>query len=150
MLFDIKVHKNHPDAVIPQNAYGTSNGIDLFSVENVTIDPGSFKSVDNGLNVTVSEGTNGCFLLLGKSSLTKEGLVILTGLIDQGYTGPLGVTMFNLSNSVKHIKKGQKYAQLLLLQTPTFTTRLVDDEEFEKFKQTQIRGDKGFGSSGKF
>ena len=78
----------------------------------------------------------------------KRALRVYQGVIDAGYTGPLGVLMTNIGTETQVIKKGDKYAQLVVLPkvTPNFVE--LNSQEFKEFEETQQRGSKGFGSSG--
>ena len=64
------------------------------------------------------------------------------GTIDVGYTGAIGVTLFNNSNDFYTANKGDKIAQLVV--TPIVIPML---EEVDELDETE-RGTNGFGSSG--
>lgn len=66
-----------------------------------------------------------------------------------GYTGDLGVKVYNVGPTPVTILKGERYAQIAVFEKPRYRIVELDDERFETFKQSQKRGDKGFGSSGK-
>ncbi|NXM06275.1 POK9 protein, partial [Tyrannus savana] len=51
-------------------------------------------------------------LLLGRSSISKQGIFVLPGVIDADYTGQICVMVYTLSPPV-FIPKGQKIAQLV-------------------------------------
>jgi len=68
-------------------------------------------------------------------------------VVDQSYTGELLIILFNSNSADKSvpfvINKGDKIAQLVIQEI--LTPEVI---EVEKLDET-VRGDKGFGSSGK-
>jgi dUTPase len=66
-----------------------------------------------------------------------------------GYTGDLGVKIYNVGDTDVTIEKGERYAQIAVVPKPKYSIIELNDEEFEIFKTSQARGDGGFGSSGK-
>ena len=79
----------------------------------------------------------------------KYDLIPHYGTVDAGYTGNLGVKIYNVGDIDVIIEKGEKYAQIAVIEKPKYEIIELNDEEFEKLKLQQHRGDKGFGSSGK-
>jgi dUTP pyrophosphatase len=101
--------------------------------------------VPTGFAVAVPEGF--CGLILPRSGLSlKQGLTVLNtpGLIDSGYRGELQVILYNSSDDVVSIGRGQRIAQLLVLPVPESNFTLVD----ELPPSPDQRGADGFGSSG--
>ena len=151
MKVNIYFHKDHPDAKLPDIAYGnTSAAFDVYSVEDVTINPGESKVVPNGIHCCIDEKDPYCLIVMDRSGMGfKRGLRVFQGLIDAGYSGPLGIMMTNIGSEPQVIKKGDKYAQMLPLPkvVPNFIE--LNDTEFKEFESRQQRGSNGFGSSGK-
>lgn len=75
--------------------------------------------------------------------MTKHGIVT-DGTVDSGYTGSIRVCLFNRSKGDYYIKAGEKIAQLVIV--PCI---LLPLEEVDSLEETE-RGDRGFGSTGKF
>ena len=73
--------------------------------------------------------------------MAKHGLTC-RGTIDAGYTGTIKAVIFNHSDRVYKVEKGQKVTQMVLVPIITPELELVD-----KLEDTE-RGDNGFGSSG--
>lgn len=94
-----------------------------------------------GVCVEIPKGYAG--LILGRSSMSKKGIVCMTGVIDSGYTGELGVALFNTSYQSIVIHKGERICQLVIM-------KLADIEKAEHVEELENseRGDKGFGSTG--
>ena len=65
------------------------------------------------------------------------------GIIDAGYRGEIQVILWNLTNEEMKLSRGDRIAQMLLV--PIATPAVA---EVAKLSET-VRGDKGFGSSGK-
>ena len=142
-------HKTHPDAVIPTIAYdNTSACFDITCVETTIIPPKSSRIIPNGLNLSIDQTEKYYMQIHLRSSMGfKKELVPHSGIIDAGYTGDLGIKIYNLGNEEVIINKGQRYAQISILERPHYHMIELDDERWEEFKSKQKRGDRGFGSS---
>lgn len=150
-MVTIYAHKTHPDAVIPTVAYGsTSACFDITCVETTIIPARGSAIVPNGLNLTIPDNSNYWMQIQLRSSKGfKYDLVPHYGTVDPGYTGNLGIKIYNLGDTHVTIHKGEKYAQIAVIEKPEYEIIELNDQEFEAFKTTQLRGDGGFGSSGK-
>ena len=150
-MVTIYAHKTHPDAVIPTVAYGsTSACFDITCVETTIIPARGSAIVPNGLNLTIPDNSNYWMQIQLRSSKGfKYDLVPHYGTVDPGYTGNLGIKIYNLGDTYLIIPKGEKYAQIAVIEKPEYEIIELNDQEFEAFKTTQLRGDGGFGSSGK-
>ena len=147
----IYAHKTHQDAVIPQVAYNkTSACFDITCVETTTIPANGTGVVPNGLNLTINDNDNYWMQIQLRSSKGfKYDLIPHYGTVDPGYTGDLGIKVYNLGNEDVVIEKGERYAQIAVLEIPKYEIIELNDNEFNKLKESQGRGDGGFGSSGK-
>ena len=79
-----------------------------------------------------------------RSGVSLKGVHRLAGVIDSGYRGEVKVVMVNLGDGPFVIEKGRKIAQLLIQPVQE-----VDVEECAELDET-VRGEGGFGSTGKF
>ena len=133
----------HPDAVLPAYAHPSDAGMDLRSVEDLTLAPGERALVHTGLVMLLPPGYEA--QVRPRSGLAlKNGVTVLNapGTIDSGYRGEVGVILVNLGGSVFQVKKGDKVAQLVIAtvtQPGIVETDVVD---------TTDRGAGGFGSTG--
>jgi dUTP pyrophosphatase len=84
-----------------------------------------------------------CGRILSRSSLAKQGIDVVAGLIDEDYRGEIIVLLYNTSDRPAVIKKGAAIGQMLIEVIATPTVRCVDMSELSV---TQ-RGDGGFGST---
>ena len=128
-------------AKMPTRAYETDAGLDLYSMDDAIIPMFGSIRVNTGVHVEIPKNHAG--ILLPKSGLMDEGITS-AGLIDSDYRGSVHAFLFNHTNKPYRIVKGQKVTQMCI--TPIITPKpvLVDSME------ATARGDKGFGSSGKF
>lgn len=169
MLF----HKLHKDATLPTKNPGDA-GYDLYALEDTLILPGERKLISTGISANLAELIERhlwpSFTVVGiikdRSGVsTKLGLHCMAGVIDRDYTGEIKVLMVNLNLTdltavdsynqgvfdwmnynhmhTVRITKGQKIAQMVV-------TLAVDClvQESEMPFTNELRGDKGFGSTG--
>lgn len=163
----LKVQLLHPDAKVPTVAHpGSDIGYDLYSIEDVTLEPGLPTRIRTGIAV---EGPEGCGFILGdRSSMAMRGITYVGGRIDAGYRGELLICLVNVnqpvydlriargetgeiqavllhkSNVSLSIAKGDKIAQMSPFHAMTGGAIQVVEE-----LSPAERGAKGFGSSGK-
>ena len=163
----IKVQLLHPEARVPTVTYaGSDLGFDLYSIEDVILEPGVPTKIRTGIAV---EGPQGVGFVLGdRSSMAAKGITYAGGRIDAGYRGEILVCLINVNQpeyslrviqnaqgwltdavmersdvSIK-IHKGDKIIQMSPFQSTTHLAILPVDE-----LSTTSRGAKGFGSSGR-
>jgi dUTP pyrophosphatase len=138
----IQVKKLHPDAKLPQFAHTTDAGLDLSSVEDVSIAPGERVSVPTGIAVQIPAGYVG--LIWDKSGIAqKGGLKTLGGVIDADYRGEVFVGLLNIGQEPYEFISGQKIAQLLIQKVEH--PEIVEADELDE----TARGEGAFGSTGK-
>jgi dUTP pyrophosphatase len=144
-MTDIRFQRLSPDAVLPGRANTGDAGLDLATVEHVSLAPGERRLVRTGLAVEIPAGHGG--LVLPRSGLAlKHGVtgVNSPGLIDSGYRGEIGVILLNTDQAESvDFEVGDRIAQLLVVPfnelSPTWAENLEDSD----------RGNGGFGSSGR-
>jgi dUTP pyrophosphatase len=142
-MIEIAVHRRHPDAVVPSQAYDGDAGLDLAACEEVVLEPGDRATVPTGIAVEIPEGYAG--LVLPRSGLAARhgiGVVNSPGLIDSGYRGEVRVVLLNTDRREAFtVARGMRIAQLVI--APVASVRLVEVAELTG----SARGDRGFGSS---
>lgn len=129
------------NAILPTRAHADDAGLDLYNLEDFTLQPGEGRAIKTGIALAVPKGHVG--LVADRSSLGKRGLKTAGGVIDAGYRGEIHIVLWNISNEVFELKHGERLAQLLLIPIATPAV-----EEVTSLDET-TRGTKGFGSSGK-
>ena len=86
--------KLDPRAMLPTRGSSAAAGLDLYSIESVTLEPGQRVIARTGLAVAVPEGHYG--RVAPRSGLaTKQGLDVLAGVIDADYRGEIGCLLLN-------------------------------------------------------
>lgn len=133
------------DAITPSYAYESDSGFDLYSTEEVTLQPFERRLVPTGLSFDIPEGYE--IQVRTKSGLAlKQGLMVLNspGTVDQGYTGEVKVIIFNASNEQQKIYKKMKIAQGVLCSVESGKKVALIEDNFED----KERGANGFGSTG--
>jgi dUTP pyrophosphatase len=142
------IRKHHPDAKMPTRSNPSDAGLDLYSVEEVTIEPGERKLVPVGINIVCDEGY--FYSFAPRSSMAFKHNVIPShfNVMDAFYTGDCSVLMHNRSDKKYTIQKGDKFCQIILHKVPEVEIVEIDDSKLEEIASNS-RGDAGFGSSGK-
>ena len=146
-------------AWMPERAHATDAGLDLKTPRELNVYSGDSAIVDTGVHIELPHGYFG--QIVSKSGLNMKQNIVVTGTIDEGYTGPIVVKLYNLApesyidhmrtyvhfidhmRTYVHFNAGDKIAQLLILPYATPSLRITG-----KFKETE-RGDAGFGSTGR-
>ena len=138
----VKIKKLDVRAKLPSYAHHGDAAMDIYARERTILKPGIQIAVKTGIAIEIPHGYVG--LVWDKSGLAiKEGLKTLGGVIDAGYRGEVMIGMINLSDKEYTIEAGHKVAQMLIQKV-----EICEVEEAAELKDS-IRGEKGFGSSGK-
>lgn len=129
------------NAFLPSRASEFSAGYDLRTPIDVSIKPWTRQLIKTNLAIKLPSGTYG--RIAGRSGLSfKHSIDVGAGVIDEDYTGIVGVILCN--NSSKHFfaSRGDKIAQLIVEKIAK-----PDVVEVTQLPETE-RGDGGFGSTG--
>lgn len=157
--------KCHPNAKMPEYAHAGDSGMDVYALDDYIIHPGETKLIPTGIKMAVP---NGYEIQIrpksGRALKTKMRVANTPGTIDASYRGELCVIIDNIEPPIKDITydfddngrpiitsilhgsdmtigKGEKFAQLVLMEVPKavlFQVENLDDTE---------RGEGGFGST---
>lgn len=144
-IFNVAVELCHPNAKLPTYAHDTDWGADVYAVEDMVIQPGSYGvMVPTGLRVAIPHGWMISFRpRSGMSHKTPLRLSNSPGTIDETYRGELKVLFDNFSNVPVEIKAGERIVQMGLEKSYKARYHVVDSVE-----RNTDRGEGGFGSSG--
>lgn len=137
----LKVKRLSDDALLPVRGSDRAAGFDLFAAEGKTIPPRSRALIKTDLAITVPKGTYGRIAPRSGLSL-KKNLDVAGGVIDEDYTGNVGVILVNNGDDVFEVEQGTRIAQLVCEKIC-----YPDLEEVLVLNETE-RGEGGFGSSG--
>ena len=149
---------DHPDAFRPTLATEGSVGYDFRCTETVVIRSRTTKVVST--NVRISFPHTLWMKLHARSSLARQGLLVMGGVIDSDYEGPIMFCFRNLSSQSIVLERGEKMGQGTLHKAirlpleekyidpaPPGVENYTDDQEKPK---SSGRGEGGFGSTGRF
>ena len=123
---------------LPTRAHREDAGFDLYSPINAVLCGGTTR-IKLGVCVEIPKGCVG--FIMGRSSLSKKGIVCLTGVIDSGYTGEIAVIL-NSVGTLARIEKGDRIAQLVVAKLAD-----IDDAVAVDSLEDSERGTGGFGST---
>ncbi|HEX7245179.1 MAG TPA: dUTP diphosphatase [Solirubrobacterales bacterium] len=142
---ELPIAKLKAEATMPTRAHPGDAGLDLYACEAAHIGPGERWSVGTGVAVEIPEGQAG--LVLPRSGLAmKHGIALVNapGLIDSGYRGEIRVLLLNTDPAETfRVEPGDRVAQLVI--APIVLAEPVEAEALGD----SVRGDGGFGSSGR-
>ena len=139
----VKVLRTDPAAQLPAYAHPGDAGMDVRSIEEVTLAPGARALIHTGLVLMLPPDAEA--QVRPRSGLAlKHGVTVLNtpGTIDAGYRGEVGVILINLGAEPFVVEKGMKIAQLVVARV----TR-AEIVEVASVDETD-RGAGGFGSTG--
>jgi len=128
-------------AILPIRGSSFAAGLDICSIENLTIEPHQRVIARTGLAVAIPHGFYG--RVAPRSGLAaKHGLDVLAGVIDSDYRGELSCVLYNTSDSVVTLPASSKICQLIIEKIITPEAAWVADLD------ETARGAGGFGSTG--
>ena len=134
--------KMHPDAQIPASSRAGDAGMDVYSIEEVTIPAGKRLAVKTG--IASAFPSEYVALIWDRSGMAfKHGLKTMAGVIDSNYRGEWMIILFNTTDQDYEVKIGDRIAQAIIQRYESFET-----EEITELPES-VRADGGFGSSGR-
>jgi len=137
----LQVCKLSEHAMIPSKGSKKAAGYDLYSAYDYVIPSQGKVIAKTDISVRVPDGTYG--RVAPRSGLSaKHHIDVGAGVIDQDYTGNVGVVLFNHAAIDFEIKKGDRIAQLICEKI-----EYPEIEEVSSLNSTE-RGEGGFGSTG--
>lgn len=130
-----------PKAILPARGSSFAAGLDICSIEDVTVGPHERAIARTGLAVAIPHGFYG--RVAPRSGLAaKQGLDVLAGVIDSDYRGELCCVLYNTSDTTIQLSAGTKICQLIIEKIITPQPAWVNDLD------ETARGAGGFGSTG--
>lgn len=128
-------------ADLPRVGHDGDAGLDLYVAETTLIRAGEFADVPTGLRMQLPDGY--WARITGRSStIRKHKILVIEGIIDQGYTGPIFTGVWNMGTEPKTILAGERLAQLIL--HPLVRAQV----SWGSVHNSDARGGNGFGSTG--
>ena len=128
----------------PKKAHPDDAAYDVFAAVPVRIEAHDTRLVPAGFRIQLPRGYEAQIRPRSGNAL-KKGIQIANspGTIDCGYTGEVGVLVYNSSASHITVGWGMKIAQMVICRLPE-----VDLERVERIDRETERGEGGFGSTG--
>jgi dUTP pyrophosphatase len=128
-------------AILPTRGSALAAGLDMYSIEDVAIEPGQRALARTGLAAAIPEGHYG--RIAPRSGLAlRTGLDVLSGVIDADYRGEIGCLLYNTGDETINLPAHSKICQLIVEKI--ITPGAVWAEEISETD----RGSGGFGSTG--
>ena len=139
----LKYKKLVPDAIIPTKGTPGSAGYDLYAVKDFDLYPDQVFKVGTGISFEIP--LNHKVSIQPRGSMASRGIIICNtpGTIDSDYRGEIFVLLGKFTSGIYSIKKGDKIAQMEVIQTSN-----IEFEEVQELSKTE-RGEGGFGSTGR-
>lgn len=142
-MYELKIKKLNNNAKLPVFAHPGDAGMDIFSVEEVLLEPGKSYLVKTGISIQLPEKTEA--QIRPRSGLALNHTITLVntpGTIDEGYRGEIGVIMINHGKKTFRVKSGMKIAQMII--KPVYDVKITEVNDLSD----SSRGSGGFGSTG--
>ena len=145
-MVKVLIKKLDPSVKLPEYKTNGASGMDLvaFLKEPVTVKAKTSSLVPTGLSVAFSQDYE--IQIRPRSGLAaKNNISVLNtpGTIDSDYRGEIKIIIFNHGDKDFIINNGDRVAQMIL--SPVIKMELEEVDDLPK----TIRGDGGFGSTGK-
>ncbi len=129
---------------VPGRSYPEDAGFDLYVTEACRVGPQETVNIPCGFEMDLPDGW--WALVTARSSTLREtGLLVVQGVIDNGYRGPMFCVVHNLGNAWVVVHRGQRLAQMIPF--PMFTGKVIRHTKDEP-RAWSARGWAGFGSTG--
>ena len=143
----VLIKKLNPKVELPAYKTDGASGMDLmaFIEEPIRIAPNSSYLVPTGLSMAFSEDYE--VQIRPRSGLAaKKSITVLNtpGTIDSDYRGEIKIILFNHSDEEFIINNNDRIAQMIL--TPVVKIKLEETKDLPD----SVRGESGFGSTGKW
>jgi dUTP pyrophosphatase len=142
-----KIKKLRENAKIPFRATPGSAGMDLYACidEPITLEGGEKAVIPTGIAIALPSNEYGAFVFPRSGIAIKHGIGLLNsvGVVDSDYRGEIMVGVINQISEDYVIQPGERVAQMVIMPVS-----MMPVEEVAELDET-VRGDGGFGSTGK-
>jgi dUTP pyrophosphatase len=126
----------------PVRGSNSAAGLDIHTSEDAVIAVGEQSKIGTKIALEIPTGYHGQ-LMVRSSYASKYRARVETGTIDADYRGEIFILISNHGDQPIIIKKGERIAQLLIIEDPKVSIEITHE------LNDTIRGDGGFGSTGK-
>ena len=144
---EIKVFTNYGKGKIPERTHEEDAGFDIKypGVTILNIPPKEVMFVNTWIAMEIPKGSY-C-QLKSRSSLAKKGIEVKAGTIDAGYTGDIGILLYNNTGLTYQIRPNEKIAQAIF--SPILNISAMKEVSHRKELEQTSRGQQDFGSTDK-
>jgi dUTP pyrophosphatase len=136
------VQRRSENAYLPVRATSGSAGYDLFSASSGTIPAHQSGLIPTDISIAIPDGGYYARIAPRSGLALHKKLDVHGGVCDEDWRGPIGIIIFNHSESDFKYNKGDRVAQLILEKIAT--PPIVEVSELPKTE----RNENGFGSTG--
>jgi dUTP pyrophosphatase len=143
-MIHVKFKPMHHLARVPEYAKEGDSGCDLRfceDTEGIILFAGETRVLWTGIALEMEYGYEA--QVRPRSSLSRVGLLVHLGTIDNGYRGQIGVTLTNTSREMITVRRGDRIAQLVFAKVQQVLFERVDE------LGESARGEGGYGSTGR-
>lgn len=142
----LKIYRMEHNRTIPEYKTEGAAGMDLCAAidEPITLKPLERKLIPTGLKIELEHGYEA--QIRPRSGLSiKHGISLINcvGTIDEDYRGEVCVPIVNISNEAYTIEPDERIAQMVIAKYEQADIKVVTE------LSNTVRGDGGFGSTGK-
>src|ERR1043165_4119287 len=111
----VEIKKLKDDVVLPEYAHSGDSGMDIRSIEDMTILPKQSATISTGICVRLPENYE--LQVRSRSGLaSKNNIFVLNspGTVDEAYTKEIKVILYNGGSHNFRVEKGDRIAQIVL------------------------------------
>lgn len=139
------------NAILPTKATTAAAGFDLYAPYDFTIPGFSVRTISTGIRATPPDGHY--LMITGRSGLSQQGILTISGTVDPDFTGNIGVILFNTQPQPYEGIREQRIAQMIPIKSPINCATVVMNQsdlvlQDHLARAAGARGARGFGSSG--
>lgn len=127
-------------AYMPERAHATDAGADIRTPYTVSIPPDGSVVIRTGIHIETPHGY--ATMIKSKSGLNAKHGIVAEGVIDEGFSGEILVTMYNHSPYPYTFEAGHKITQLVIVPV-----MYAEFEQVDEIGEGE-RGSNGHGSTG--
>lgn len=141
------INKLHKDAVIPKEMNEGDACLDLYTIEEVTIEPFKVVLLRTGLRIVIPIGYEGIIRPRSGLSIKCPNYIANSpGTIDSGYRDEVKIIYFNNTPNTTTIEKLTRIGQIGIRKTEVVEIFEVESAIYNVYKNENDRGG-GFGST---
>ncbi|MCA9362171.1 dUTP diphosphatase [Candidatus Kaiserbacteria bacterium] len=112
---EILIKRLNDNARLPAYGREAGPGIDLYALDDVTIEPGERVLVQTGVALAMPVGYIG-LIWSQRGMTTQNAMKVTTDIVDSGYREEVRVELTNTGSEQIHFAAGEPIAQLLVQQ----------------------------------